>query len=189
MRFDATMAWQLNWVRLPNPIMKNLFKSLVLAAALAAPFGASAAVQQGLMEVDFSASYSSLDVYNADVDLGLFSGSFGYFVTDALEVNAGLTYLHADVEGVDIDAVLASGGVDYHFNTQSDFVPFVGGALYFGYADFAGNDGDDWGWEVRAGLKQFIRENIAIRYTVSYMNFDELELDGISVGVGLAIFL
>lgn len=169
--------------------MKKLFKSLVLAAALAAPFGASAAVQQGLMEVDFSASYSSLDLYDADVDLGLFSGSFGYFVTDALEVTAALTYLHADVEGFDIDAILGSAAVDYHFNTQSDFVPFVGGALHYGYLDAEGFDDNDWGWEVRAGLKQFIRENIAIRYTVSYINFDDLELDGVSVGVGLAIFL
>lgn len=168
--------------------MKTLNRILSIIAVLVAPFGASAAVHKGLTEINASASYSSLDAEGTDLDLGLFSGSVGYFVTNGLQVTGAVTYMTADIDGVDLSATLLGGAVDYHFNTQSRLVPFIGARAHYVRVDVDDLDDDDWGWEVRAGLKQFVADNVAIRYSVSYLKFDKLELDGISAGVGLSFF-
>lgn len=187
----------------------KLRKTLLLIGAIAAPMFAMGAVQKGAKEIDFSLSGSWMDTKvsgsggsgSLDVDMINIGGSFGYFVTDAIQTTVGLAYLDVDFDGAaDLEALLASFAVDYHFNTQSTFVPYIGAAVYYGdfEADVDGMkaDADDWAWEVRAGLKQFITDNVAIRYTVSYFETDgvkigndmKLELDGIQLGVGLSVF-
>lgn len=168
--------------------MNILNRVLSIIAVIVAPLGASAAVQKGLMEVNASASYSSLDVDGGDLDLGLVSGGLGYFVTNELQVTGGLTYMMADIDETDLRATLLSAAVDYHFNTQARLVPFVGARAHYVRVDVDDLDDDDWAWEVRAGLKHFVADNVAIRYSVSYLQFDKLELDGVSVGVGLSFF-
>lgn len=186
----------------------KLKTTLLLIGATAAPMFVNGAVQKGAMEVDFALSGSWMDAEvsspagsgSLDVDTLSLGASFGYFVTDAIETSVGLSYVNVDLDGIaDIEAILGSVALDYHFNTQSTFVPYVGAALYYGdfevdAPDLTGSM-DDWAWEVRAGLKQFIRENVAIRYTVSYLQTSEmdigigdLEIDGFNIGIGLSVF-
>ena len=171
-------------------IMKN--KLITLAALGAAVFsvstGADAAVRQGNIETAFSGSYSNLDSPVGDMDTLILDVKAGYFVTAPIEVSAGLSYLDADLAGTDLEALMVGGGVDYHFNTQSQFVPYVGAALHWVDVDVAGGGDDDWAWEAHAGLKQFVARNVAIKYQVSYIEFDDLDLDGMMVNVGLSFF-
>lgn len=159
------------------------------AAIFAAAFTLEGAVQKGLWEVNLSGSYSSMDAGSVDLDLALATGSAGYFVTNNIEVSGMLTYMNADVLGEDLTALLLGTAVDFHLNTDSAFVPFVGAAIYYADAEVEGlGSDDDWAWEARAGIKQFVAENVAINYQVSYIDFDKLEMDGITVSLGISFF-
>ena len=165
----------------------KLNKLIISSIAIAAAFSLQGAVQEGLWEVNVSGSYSSMDVQTVDLDMALFSGSAGYFVTNNIQVGGMLTYMNAEVLGEDLTAVMLGTAADYHFNTQSTFVPFVGAAFYYVDVDVDGLGSDnDWAWEARAGVKQFVAENVAITYKLAYMDFDELEMDGITVSLGLS---
>lgn len=170
--------------------MKNITKKLrwlaVPAMFLSALINAEAAFSQGSQEIDFSASYSSWDANGGDMDLLLLSGSYGYFVTENIEISGELTHLDADVGVDNLEATLLGIGGDYHFSPNSNFVPYVGGGFNYVDAEMAGFGGDDdWAWEVRAGIKQFLTDNVLVKYEVNYMEFDDLELDGINVSIGL----
>lgn len=165
-------------------------KLLTILTAFALPVFANAAVKQGDVEADFQISYSNLDAEGSDLSLLLTNANVGYFVTDGMELGASLTWLEADLDGDDLSAVLLGTGIDYHFATSSGLVPYVGAGAYYAEADLDGDSVDGWAWEVRAGLKQFVAENVAIKYQISYIDFDldDVNIDGINVGVGLAIF-
>lgn len=92
------------------------------------------------------------------------------------------------VVNVHIKAKSLGAGVDYHFNTANKFVPYVGGKLSWLDVDLGGMSDDDWSWQVQAGIKHFVADNVAIKYEVSYMEFDDLDLDGFTFGVGLSFF-
>lgn len=171
-------------------MFKKSLQTAALGAALLLMTATShAAVQQGDWELGFSGSYSALDAGGADLDLLLLDGKAGYFVTSGLQVSSSLTYLDAEIEGDSLDAIMVGGGADYHFNTQSTFVPFVGAGISWVDVDVGGlGGGDDFAWEVRAGAKQFVAENVAIKYQVSYLEFDDLDLDGVNVNIGLSFF-
>ncbi len=179
-------------------------KILMIAALGAAAFGistgANAAVRQGQFETSFSGSYSAMEMGGADMDTLAVDVKAGYFVTTPIQVSIGLSYLDSDMEnvfapGVDIEleALMVGAGVDYHFMTSSQFVPYVGGALHWVDVDMDTNVGgqggdDDWAWEVHAGIKHFVARNVAIKYQVSYIEYDDLDLDGINLAVGLSFF-
>lgn len=171
--------------------MKNikLLVALCGTALLGSINVSQAAVQQGLWELGFSGSYSALDVGGVDLDLLLLDVRAGYFVTNGLEVSAAATYLDADLAGEHLDAKMFGAGVDYHFATDSAFVPYVGGGFHWVDVGVGGlGSDDDWAWEARAGLKHFVADNVAFKYQLSYIDFDEIELDGWTVSAGIAFF-
>lgn len=161
---------------------------LILVALPLCALTANAAVEKGDWELDFSGSYSTLDAAGSDLDLGTVSAKIGYFVSDMFEPGGMLTYLDAELDGVDISATLLGVTFDAHFNTDSSFVPYAGAGFYYVDAELDGLNDDDTAWEIRAGIKQFIAENVAINYGISYMEFTDLELDGVSAVLGLSVF-
>lgn len=149
----------------------------------------NAAVRQGMWETSFSGSYSHLKVEDESVDLWLLDVKAGYFVLEPLEISVAANYLKAEVDTFDLRGIMLGAGVDYHFMTQTQLVPYVGGALHWVDVKVGGlGSEDDWAFDVHAGLKQFVSQNVAIKYEVSYLKFDEMDLDGINVSVGLSFF-
>ena len=175
----------------------KLQKTLISMLALAA-IPATAAVQQGLWEIGFSGSYQNNDV---DIDIGdvnisgdgdtfSLTGSAGYFMTDALELTGFATYLQQDFGRGNTDSLLIGAAVDWHFLTQSNFVPYIGAGAAYGNID-VGNLGDevdsvsrdDFVFQLRGGAKQFVAQNIAIRYQVEWNKGENLESLGLSLGL------
>src|SRR5690606_36343227 len=145
-----------------------------------------AGVGQGTWETGFSGSYSALDAADNDIDLLLLDAKAGYFVTNALEVSGALGDLDAEIEGDGMEALMLGAGVDYHFNTDSAMVPFVGAGISWVDVDVDGLGGDDdYAWEARAGIKQFVADNVAVKYQLSYIDFNDLDLSGVRLNVGL----
>src|SRR5690606_21070988 len=111
----------------------------------------------------------------------------GYFVTNNIQISGSVSYLDTEIEDMGLDALMLGAGIDYHFMPRSEFVPFVGGSIRWVDVDVDGLGGDDdFAWEIRGGAKQFLARNVAIKYQVSYLEFDDLDLDGIIVSVGLS---
>lgn len=162
--------------------------ALFAAAILGTGAIAQGAVQKGTWELGFSGSYSALEAGDVDIDLLLANVEAGYFVTNAIQVSGAVSYLDAEISDLGIDALLLGVGADYHFVNESNFVSYVGGGLHWVEADVAGGHEDDFAWELRAGLKHFVAQNVAIKYEVSYLSFDDLDLDGWNFGVGLSFF-
>lgn len=169
--------------------MKKYFKVLLLAASLVLPATfADAAVRQGSVELGFSGAYSRLNVGDSKVRLRLLDVSAGYFVTPELEISAMGGYLHSKIDGEKMKALTLGAGLDYHFMTRTQFVPYVGGALRWADFDSGGFDEDDWAWELRAGAKQFLNRNTAIKYQISYLEFDDVRIHGTNFSVGISFF-
>jgi opacity protein-like surface antigen len=168
-------------------VMQNICKLiLILSLGFAAAAPLQAELEKGDWDLDFSASYTSLDASGSDLDLITGSVSAGYFVTPMIEIDGGVTYLDADIDGGDLKTWLLEAGANFYFNTSGTFHPYVGGGIFLADVDVGGlGDEDDWGWRLRAGIKQFITDNVTIDYEVSYIDFDDLDLDGIMVGAGL----
>jgi opacity protein-like surface antigen len=171
-------------------MIKNKLTVLFLGAALAASATvANAAVRQGMVETSFSGAYSHLKSGGDSMDLWLGDVKAGYFVMEPLEVSVAATYLKADLGGgADLRALMLGAGVDYHFMTRTPLVPYVGAGLHWVDLKSGGAGSDDWAWDVHAGLKQFVSQNVAIKYEVSYLKFDDFDLKGINVSVGLSFF-
>ena len=170
--------------------MKNIAKQLrwlaVPALLLSATLNTQAAFTQGSQEVDLSASYSSWDAGAGDIDLLMLTGSYGYFVTKNIEISGEATHLDADLGVNDLEATMLGVGGDFHFSPESDFVPYVGAGINWVDSEINGIAGDDdFAWEVRAGLKQFLTGNVLLKYEINYMEFDDMDMDGINVSVGL----
>ena len=166
----------------------QLIKLLLTGAAiLGLQFGLTAGVEKGTWELAMSGSYSNLDAGGSDIDMIQANLKAGYFTTSAFELSGMLTYLDADLDDLDLKATMLGAGADYHFGS-GDILPYVGAAIYWVDVELEDLSDDDFAWDIHAGLKQFVAENVAIDYRVTYVSFDDLDLDGFSVGFGFSFF-
>ncbi len=175
--------------------------NILLVSGLAlASIPATAAVRQGLWELGVSASYQNnnvdIDIEEGDADVSTdadslsLTGSAGYFVTNNLEVTGFGTYIQQDFGDGSTDTLLIGTAVDWHFMTESNFVPYVGiGGAYANIdvgdlGDEAGEvSEDDFIIQGRVGVKQFVADNIALRYQVEWNQGDNTESLGASLGI------
>ena len=167
---------------------RNLMKSLALAglAALLIQPALQGKIRKGTWEVGLAGSYSSLDAGGSDIDLAQINLKFGYFVTGVVQTSGMLTYLDADLDGDSLKATMLGGALDFYMGS-TEIQPYIGASAYWVDVELEGlGSADDMAWDAHAGIKQFVAENVAIDYRVSYIVFDDLDLDGFSVGVGLS---
>lgn len=174
-----------------------LIPGLIGGAALSV----NAAVQQGMSEIGFSGSYQNNSVdfdlgkdsdiqIDGDSDTLSLTGSYGYFFTDAWQGTIFATYQQQDFGDGHTDTLYVGGAVDYHFNTDSNFVPYVGVGAAYGSIDAGELDEelgdfteDDVVVQARVGLKQFVAENIAVRYQIEWNQGENTESLGASLGL------
>lgn len=134
--------------------------------------GASAQPQTGDHEfqisADFNGSHKFRD-YGTNVE-----GSYGFFVSDSLEVGARLGYTGLFNRGIDsIWAVTVLPFIDYHFRGISEgdkILPYIGAAAGVRFND------EDEGYLVgpEAGFKFFVYDKTFINTQYRYEFFDDL---------------
>lgn len=167
----------------------NMIKHLVVIGLIAFGFQSAvhAGVAKGTWELGLAGSYSSLDAGGVDIDLTQANIKAGYFASDKVQVSGMLTYLNADLDGDSLTATMLGTALDYYFSSDANAIVYIGASAYWVDVDLDGyGSGDDFAWDAHAGIKHFVADNVAIDYRVSYMVFDDLDLDGISLGVGLS---
>lgn len=167
-----------------HQLIKTTFALAI--AGLLAPL--SGAVSEGLNEIGFTGSYdhTEFDVGGGDIESDTINltGTFGYFFTDAIEGVFSGTFSWLDADGSDdVTSVGFGTGVDYHFTPGEQVVPFVGVSVFWNEIDFGSEAEDEFSVQVRLGAKQFVAENIAIRYQAEYEKGDDLDNFGVSIGL------
>ncbi|MBP8304103.1 MAG: hypothetical protein KBE04_08250 [Phycisphaerae bacterium] len=116
---------------------------LVFMVALMLAGTAGASVMKGDTEIDALGGFTSISGADsaADMDALFLMGRYGYFITNEIQVAAVGMYANiSNGDDVDIFAVGAAG--KYHFTTDKQWVPYVGGQVLWGSVDFGGSDGD-----------------------------------------------
>lgn len=152
--------------------MKKIIVVLAACAMLAVAVNASASVQAGDTTVDGSIAYSrysSGDYSDWDVTTQI---SFGRFLTEAISLEGSAYGSFGDNTKM-IGLLLKP---NYHFNTGTSNVPYVGIALGaflteidFGFGDYKETD---FVYGAQAGIKQFISEKAFIKWEASYLKVD-----------------
>lgn len=168
---------------------QNIMKHLVLIGLIALGLQASvqAGVSKGTWELGLAGSYSSLDAGGVDIDLTQANIKAGYFASDSIQISGMLTYLNADLDGDSLTATMLGSAIDYYFGSDANAIVYIGAGAYWVDVDLEGlGSGDDFAWDAHAGIKHFVADNVALDYRISYMVFDDLDLDGISFGIGLS---
>lgn len=153
--------------------MKRLMlATLVLALAPAIAFAQDARQYRGGAKAgDNEITLSGTGTNNNDFDAGAFgvSGSYGWFLTNALLVSLRQSINWAGAEDAD-DTWSASTRIaaDYHFNTAGRFRPFVGANIGYFYGDNVNNSGLIG---PEAGLKYFVNDTTFVLAQVEYQWF------------------
>ena len=147
-----------------------IFALIVLLAVSFVPVSAGTA--EGDRELAIAGSFSKID----DADSLTLQVSFGYFATAAIEVRASVGIDRMDLgSGFDTVTVLTLG-VDglYHFNTETDVLPYVGAG--FLYSRFDAGDFDESAIGVKGilGVKFFVSESTSLNLEYNYIKiFDD----------------
>ncbi len=134
-------------------------KKIALLAFVALTFNAhaqNAAIALGTQELRLA---GGLDFDTAaGTDLSLDAG-YGYFIADFLEVGGLFGFGDND----DVFGLSLGGFTEYNFDTESSFIPFVGGQIELAYYDFdAGGDDTALVLGLYGGGKFFLTGDLAI---------------------------
>jgi len=115
--------------------MKKLLSGILLLAVILSCALSFAKVKQGNQEVAVSGSVTQIDGYtysgrhiNAGTQFNL-GGSYGTFLTDALEFGVSTNGDLSMNSNAGSSQLTGGGFLKYHFFTETDIVPYVGGQL------------------------------------------------------------
>ena len=142
-----------------------LRKGIVVAALLLVPSLSYGYFEEGDKEITLSGSASN----GSDFD-GVFigaNGSFGYFVTDNLELALRQSLTYTDVN---VDSAMSGStrvAVDFHFDLEA-WQPFVGGNFGYVYGDAVS---DTFEAAPEAGIKWFVNSTTFVFALVEYQFF------------------
>ena len=142
-----------------------VLSALAIAAVALAPQSAFAYFEEGDKEITLSGSAAN----GSDFDgvSGGINGSFGYFMTDNLELSIRQTVTYTDI-GVDASLNGATRiALDFHFDLEA-LQPFVGGNFGYVYGD-AVNDTFEAAPE--GGVKWFVNSTTFIFAMAEYQFF------------------
>ena len=189
--------------------MKKILKGLgvlVLSAALVSVFCLPAMAQAPTSRQYKTNAYVNFDMMNLDPEHGTDSDfdqhimgvGVGFFLNEMFEVGPEISY-----GKIDFDSALEIGtwslGVraNAHFDTGSEFIPYVG--LNLAYSNFdvkiegeVDDDESTFSYGAQAGLDYFLTDNVSInpelRYTKATYDFhgEDIDVSSFKVLIGIA---
>lgn len=187
--------------------MKKLLVMLCVCGLVAPVFGAGQpAGMSGIKagEKELSGSFSVMSASGGDADMGatwMLIGSAGYFISDNVQLKGtGLIFGNS---GGSVDMMNGSigAGADYLFQSGMDFIPYVGGDLLisfskvdmqsdYDYGEDSSTTDTSLGFDIHAGLKQFIADHIALNYELRYqMDSSDSGIKWLIFTIGLNVYL
>lgn len=170
--------------------MKRLLLLLSVVAVTAGMAGAS--VDQGMTRLNFMGSWLQTSgsgddtegIPGVETDAWMLAAAIEYFLTKSISVGAlaeGIwTSSTVKVGGAsntaDVSAYGVGGRAKYHFMTDNQWVPYIGGQLMWIHAEMGGDldgDGDGMMWGPIAGLLYELNDHTDFFIELWYQWFEE----------------
>lgn len=164
--------------------MKKLLMLLTVVCFIFSAPSLFAGTEAGDTELGLQGSIQNIspDEGDEDITMLILAGSLGYFFTDALSV--GVSVMGNLMSYDDYDSTQMSFLIEpnYHFNTESDIVPYVG--VNGGITKFESEDTSEsmFSYGAQIGFKSFFAENASFKVEGRYTHF---EMDDEDVGVDI----
>lgn len=164
---------------------KQILTVLLIGFMLCVPNISQAKVEKGDQELSLDGSVTTLDSYSYDgnnvastTKFGL-GVSYGVFLTDAIQLGVsgrGDTNWNGESG---YDQMNVSGFCKYHFMTETDIVPYIGGQAGYAYTAYyqpntPDSESSSLSYGGMLGVKWFVKENISF-YTEYNVNVTEHE--------------
>lgn len=149
-------------------------------------FSAQAGIDKGDKSFGINAQLISEDTE----DTLMILANMGMFTSETLELQGVVMFMDA---GPMMMVGLGANANLYFPKAESDFIPYVGGGGQIISIDIDGSAGapgikeTELAFNVQAGFKQFIDEDIAVNYQLQVISSDNY--DATIASVGLTIFL
>lgn len=144
-------------------------------------FATHAGIEKGDKTISIFGSLTSPD---GAEDFLFISAAGGLFLTDVLEAQAVVFIFDGD--GFTVSSYGANANL-YFPAKNPDIVPYVGGGLTLTFLDIPPIDETELGFNLQAGVKQFISETVTINYQFQFVDAGDYEATVASVG--FSIFL
>lgn len=136
-------------------------------------------------ELSFSGGAAGIDVGDSTELLYAGTVMLGRFVTPGLQLSIGADYGRADLDDATFTSMGPLGSIDYHFNTSSVFVPYVGIGAAWTNVEIDETDDSDWCWNAHVGIKQYVAPDTALKYQITYFDHADFDIRGLGVSLGL----
>lgn len=162
-------------------MLRKLITPLALIIFGLISFSAQAGIEKGDKTISIFGSVTSPDQGD---DFTMLSLAGGMFVTETLEAQGVALIL--DGSGFNVSSYGANANL-YFPSQNPDVVPFVGAGLTVTFLDIPPIDETEVGFNLQAGIKQFINESVSINYQIQLIDAGDYEATIASVG--FSIFL
>lgn len=121
--------------------------------------------------ISISSTSASAEGQSFDFVTTTLYGSFGVFTTNQLQFGAALMQQTVSTDTEDSGAQFLEGFVKFHFNPDTDTVPYVGAVLGT-VTVYSGNDSaSGMTWGAMAGVKFFVSEDLSVNAEYNIRNF------------------
>lgn len=166
--------------------------AVVVVMAVALVSTANGATEQGMVELNGSASFATaVGEYASDVSVYAISTQVTHFNTDEFSLGGRLTFVGASYGDISESVLGMYAVADLHLVPVDAFVPFLGGAFGFERWTRESSDNVEFLVELHGGVKAFIRDNVAVTMEARYRTPMEgfADVGEFSLLAGLSVFL
>ena len=165
--------------------------SAVLAADATAP---TANFQSGDKEISGNISIMKSSGGDFETTLWMMLGSFGYFTSPNVQLKGSCMIFGNKADDFTMIDGSLGFGADYLFEARMDLVPYAGGDILMSYSKIdVGGLGDETdtgiGWDIHAGIKQFIADSTALNYEIRYMSDSASHSKWLMFIIGFNVYL
>lgn len=133
---------------------------------------ASAAIEAGNTTLTLSAAYTFTGIPDYDVSSWDITGNIalGRFITNNFQLEG---VLNGSVGNILDSADYYYGALllrpNFHFDTQSATVPYIGAAVGIYFFEMDDDGGTNFAYGAQAGIKQFVKDNVFLQVEGSYL--------------------
>jgi hypothetical protein len=165
-------------------IVAFLMITMVLGAA-----SAFAATEAGDAELGVQFSFMDMSGDNADAEMALIAGKFGWFLSDELSLGMTASGVSISFDDGDVTQLFFELEPNYHFNTTGSVVPYAGIHAGLSIAEGNGYDSNDFSYGLQGGIKSFLNDNAALdtqlRYTATDIDGNDVDIFELRVGLNI----
>ena len=161
--------------------MRKITTTLLITLLGLMSFSAQAGIEKGDKTISIFGALTSPDQGD---DFLFLQAAGGLFLSDTLEAQGIVQLL--DSGPVSVSAFGANANL-YFPGQNPDIFPYVGGGLTITILDAPPIDETELGFNVQAGIKQFVSEQVTINYQLQFVDAGDYEATIASIG--FSIFL